>query len=60
MEDKRIAALEAKLDTIISLLQRMPEIQAAAFLMMSDEKEKAALQGKKAADLWIIPKPEER
>ena len=49
-----------RLDIIISLLQRLPEIQAAVFLGMQEEKEAAALQGRKTADLWTIPRPKER
>lgn len=52
--------ISEKLDIIISLMQRMPEIQAAVFLNMQEEKGTATLQGRKAADLWVIPRPEER
>lgn len=55
-----LAKIQEKLATIESLLQRLPEIQAAAFLQMYDEYQMAKLQGKKASDLWTIPPPDLR
>lgn len=55
-----LVKIQEKLATIESLLQRLPEIQAAAFLQMYDEYQMAKLQGKKAADLWTIPPPDLR
>ena len=51
--DKRLAAIE-------SLLQRLPEIQAAVFFQMMDEYQNAKLQAKKARDIWDVPSPEKR
>lgn len=52
--------IKEKLAAIESLLQRLPEIQAAVFLNMLDEYQSAKLIGKKAADLWEIPSPPAR
>lgn len=52
--------LKEKLAAIESLLQRLPEIQAAAFFQMYEEYQAARLQGKKASDLWVIPQPDSR
>ena len=55
-----IRELKEKLAAIESLLQRLPEIQAAAFFLMLDEYQTARLAGKKANDLWDIPTPNQR
>lgn len=52
-----LAEIKEKLASIESLLQRLPEIQAAAFLQMCDEYQQAKFQGKKASDIWTIPPP---
>lgn len=43
-----------KLTAIESLLQRLPEIQAAVHFKMQDEYEAASLNGLKAKDIWEI------
>ena len=53
-------AIEKEMAAIASILRRLPEIQAAALLTMQEEQQKAALQGKGAADLWVIPPPDQR
>jgi hypothetical protein len=55
-----IAEIKEKLAAIESLLQRLPEIQAAVFFQMLDEYEAAKLQGRRSRDLWEIPNPQER
>ena len=52
--------IKEKLAAIESLLQRLPEIQAAVFFSMLDEYQSAKLVGKKAADLWKVPSPPAR
>lgn len=48
--------IKKRLEAIESLLQRLPEIQAAVFLKMNEEYHAARMQGKKASDLWeVIP-----
>ena len=59
MSDELIEIKE-RLAAIESLLQRLPEIQAAVFLKMLDEYQYAKLTGKKAADLWEVPSPPAR
>ena len=55
-----IAEIKEKLAAIESLLQRLPEIQAAVFFQMLDEYEAAKLQGRRSRDLWEFPNPRER
>lgn len=50
---KRLAAIE-------SLLQRLPEMQAAMFIQMNEEYQAAKLEGKKSSDLWVIAPPDLR
>lgn len=52
--------VKEKLAAIESLLQRLPEIQAAVFLKMLDEYQSAKLIGKTASDLWEVPSPPAR
>ena len=52
--------IEEKLAAIESLLQRLPEIQAAVFLLMRDEYETAKAQGRDARQLWSVPNPDQR
>lgn len=55
-----LTEIKEKLAAIESLLQRLPEIQAAVFLKMKEEYEAARLEGKKSSDLWVIAPPNER
>lgn len=55
-----IAEIKEKLPAIESLLQRLPEIQAAVFFRMLDEYEAAKLQGRRSSDLWEVPNPQKR
>lgn len=52
--------IEERLAAIESLLQRLPEIQAAVFFQMLDEYQSAKLAAKKARDIWFVPSPEKR
>lgn len=52
--------IKEKLESIESLLQRLPEIQAAVFLQMLEEYQNARMQGRKASDLWEIAPPNSR
>ena len=52
--------IKEKLAAIESLLQRLPEIQAAVFLLMRDEYETAKAQGRDARQLWSVPNPDQR
>ena len=52
--------VKEKLAAIESLLQRLPEIQAAVFLQMLDEYQSAKLTGRTASDLWEVPSPPAR
>lgn len=54
---KELVEIKEKLTAIESLLQRLPEIQAVAFMQMYDEYQSAKFQGEKASDLWTIPPP---
>lgn len=51
---KEIQEIKEKLAAIESLLQRLPEVQAAVFFQMLDEYTSGQLVGKKAADLWEV------
>lgn len=53
-----IAEIKEKLSAIESLLQRLPEIQAAVFFRMLDEYEAAKLRGRRSRDLWEVPNPQ--
>ena len=52
-----LAEITKKLTAIESLLQRLPEIQAAVYLQMREEYEAARMQGKKTSDIWTIQQP---
>ena len=52
--------IEERLAAIESLLQRLPEIQAAVLFQMLDEYQNARASGKKASDLWEVPTPDQR
>lgn len=58
--ENELAEIKEKLAAIESLLQRLPEIQAAVFLQMQDEYEMAKAHGRRAQDLWAVPTPDER
>lgn len=58
--ENELAEIKEKLAAIESLLQRLPEIQAAVFLQMQDEYEMAKAQGRMAQDLWAVPTPKQR
>lgn len=57
---EELVKIKEKLAAIESLLQRLPEIQAAVFLQMQDEYEMAKAQGRRAQDLWVVPTPKQR
>lgn len=57
---EELVKIKEKLAAIESLLQRLPEIQAAVFLQMQDEYEMAKAQGRRAQDLWAVPTPKQR
>ena len=57
---EELQEIKEKLAAIESLLQRLPEIQAAVFLQMLDEYQSARVIGKKACDLWEVPSPPAR
>lgn len=52
--------IHKELTEIKSLLQNLPEIQAAVYLQMLEEYNAARLQGKTTADLWTIAPPNSR
>lgn len=58
--ENELAEIKEKLAAIESLLQRLPEIQAAVFLQMQDEYEMAKAKGRRAQDLWAVPTPKQR
>ena len=49
--------IKEKLVAIESLLQRLPEIQAAVFIQMNEEYQSAKFQGRKCADIFTIAPP---
>lgn len=55
-----LSEIKEKLAAIESLLQRLPEIQAAVFIKMQEEYQAARLAGKNSSDLWIIAPPNSR
>jgi len=55
-----LTEIKEKLATIESLLQRLPEIQAAVFIQMNEEYQAALMAGKKSSDLWTIAPPNSR
>lgn len=57
---EELGEIKEKLAAIESLLQRLPEMQAAVFLQMQDEYEMAKAQGRRAQDLWAVPTPKQR
>lgn len=59
-ELEMLAEIKEKLAAIESLIQRLPEIQAAVLLRMQEEYNAAKMEGKKSSDLWVISPPELR
>ena len=55
-----LTEIKEKLAAIESLLQRLPEMQAAMFIQMNEEYQAAKLEGKKSSDLWVIAPPDLR
>lgn len=55
-----VKEIKERLTAIESLLQRLPEIQAAIFFQMLDEYQSARLTGTKALDIWDVPTPDQR
>ena len=49
-----------ELAAIKALLQQLPETQAAVFIQMNEEYQKARMQGKKSSDIWTIAPPNSR
>ena len=64
MDDPNILAelreLRKEVAALTDLLRRLPEIQAAVFFQMEEEKNEAAMQGRKTSDTWAIAPPEKR
>ena len=58
MED--LTEIKERLMAIESLLQRLPEIQAAVFIQMNEEYQAARMGGMKSSDLWTIAPPDSR
>lgn len=52
--------IRKELAEIHSLLQRLPELQAAVFFQMYEEVETAKLQGKTLRDIWTTAPPDQR
>lgn len=52
--------IRKELEAIHSLLQRLPEIQAAVLLQMREEAQTAELGGKTLRDIWTIAPPGQR
>lgn len=52
--------IKEKLTAIESLLQRLPEIQAAVFIQMNEEYQAAKMRGQKSSELWSIAPPSSR
>lgn len=55
-----LTEIKEKLAAIESLLQRLPELQAAVFIQMQEEYQAARLAGRKSSDIWVIAPPSER
>lgn len=58
--EEELREIKEKLAAIESLLQRLPELQAAVFFSMLDEYQAAKVVGLNASELWEIPNPTER
>lgn len=55
-----LSEIRERLAAIESLLQRLPEIQAAVFFQMLEEYQIAKIQGRAAGELWEVPNPRDR
>ena len=53
-------SIEERLAAIESLLQRLPEIQAAVFIDMWEQYQRARLSGQSPRELWEIIPPDQR
>lgn len=58
--EEDIQEIKERLAAIESLLQQLPEVQAAVFFQMLDEYQSARLFGKRACDIWEISSPAQR
>lgn len=58
--DGELSEIKGKLAAIESLLQRLPEIQAAVFIQMNEEYQAVRMEGRKSSDLWAIAPPDSR
>lgn len=47
-----------KQEAIEAALRRLPEVQAATYLLMREELETARFAGRKASDLWEVTRPD--
>ena len=52
--------LRKEVAALTDLLRRLPEIQAAVFFQFEEEKNGAAMHGRKTSDTWVIAPPEKR
>lgn len=50
--EQTLHSIEKTLASIELLLRKMPEMQAATFIKMNEEYQRARLQGKSCDDLW--------
>lgn len=55
-----LSEIRERLAAIESLLQRLPEIQAAVFFQMLEKYQIAKIQGRAAGELWEVPNPRDR
>ncbi|MCD7735305.1 MAG: hypothetical protein LUH48_09325 [Clostridiales bacterium] len=60
MKQNDLTEIKERLAAIETLLQRLPEVQAAVFIQMQEEYETARMQGRKSSDLWTITPPNSR
>lgn len=51
---EKLGRIEKKLDRIARLLEQMPQVMAATYLLMKQEVDEASLRGMKASDLFEI------
>ena len=54
--ERTIQSIEKTLASIEMLLRQMPEVQAATYIKMNEEYQRARLQGKSCDDLWEFEK----
>ena len=55
-----LRGLRKEVAALTEVLRRLPETQAAIFFQMEEEKNRAAMQGRKPSDIWAIAPPEKR